>query len=241
MNEIGIHETHERAGAAVLWFGAVWGLLEATVGFGLHLLPRILPVPNVAGAVMFPLALLCMVAAVRSTGRPTAAMGTAIVAAAIKVASLALPVVSFAFVRSPVLAILAEGAIVTAAATAGLVPFARDGDARRFASTTARVAIGAVGLSVGWRAAFLLLNAILGVQRGIMAKPASVIVRFATVEALGSALVIAAVVLIATRRASRPASSRNARLLLVVPAPAWGVLIATLAVAAELSGALVQG
>lgn len=68
-------------------------------------------------------------------------------------------------------------------------------------------------------AAFLLLNAILGVQRGIMAKPAPVIFRFATVEAFGRTLVIATVVLIGARRAARAASFRSARLPLVAPAP----------------------
>jgi len=192
----------------ILTLGALWGFAEATLGFALHTLPRILPVPNLAGAVMFPIALIFMVRAIEATRRPSAALAVAFVAAAIKASSLALPMVRFAFVRSPVLAILAEGGIVTVAAAAGLVPFsrlvARDTGGRRSAEplgldlrtlrTLLAVTASALVISVAWRGAFLGLNLALGITGGIMSKPPAVLLSFVTVDSLWNAGVIAVAV-----------------------------------------------
>lgn len=236
----------------ILTLGAFWGFAEATLGFALHTLPRILPVPNLAGAVMFPIALIFMVQAIEATRRPSAALAVAAVAAAIKASSLALPMVRFAFVRSPVLAILAEGAIVTAAAAAGLVPFSRIaeriGSTRRtgtrvgpaeplgFDLRTLRillaVAASALVISVAWRGAFLGLNAVLGITGGIMSKPPAVLLGFVTVDSLWNAGVIAVVVAGGavgrlTRRSSGNASGGSERLGPRDSRPAWRAVFGT--------------
>jgi hypothetical protein len=91
---------------AILFFGGAWGGLEATLGFLLHFLPRVTGFPRLAGFIMFPIGLLLLVAAAQATRKPASALGVAAVAAAVKLASLALPVVQWNFVRNPALAIL---------------------------------------------------------------------------------------------------------------------------------------
>ena len=49
--------------AQIVFFGALWGITEATLGFLLHFLP-----PTIAGIVMFPIAVLILVKAYKATG-----------------------------------------------------------------------------------------------------------------------------------------------------------------------------
>lgn len=237
--------------ATIVGFGAMWGFAEATVGFLLHALPRLFAMPNMAGAIMFPLALLFMIGAIRATGRPSAAIGAATVAAAIKASSVALPMVRFVFVRNPSLAILAEGAVVTIAAAAGVVPFIRRDEDR---PNVVRIAAAALGIAVGWRAMFLLVNVALGISGGIISKPMPVLIRFVTLDSLWNMALIALVVLltgapaVASRDASAAPDSRSARawraspgelIHLVAARPFTVAVLVALATAAEWGTALV--
>ncbi len=213
MNIIRYTPDWKRTVATILTFGAFWGFAEATLGFALHAVQRVLPLPNLSGAVMFPVALFFMVASIRTTGKPGAAMGAAIVAAAIKASSLALPVVRFAFVRSPVLAILAEGGIVTIGAAVGLMPFltgASENGTRRTSVVRQAVAVflTALAISAAWRGAFLGLNVVLGITGGILSKPTAVLLRFVSVESVWNAVVIATGIAVVTLT-KRPESTRG--------------------------------
>lgn len=100
----------------LLWFGALWGAVEALFGGLLHLL---LP-PTYPGKVMVALAMGLMAYAVRRTGRPWIPLGMALIAAPLKLFSavvFALPV-SAPEVMNPVFAILAQGAAFTLFAVA---------------------------------------------------------------------------------------------------------------------------
>jgi hypothetical protein len=224
----------------VLTVGGLWGATEATLGFALHAMTRYLPVPNMAGAVMFPLAFLFMVLAIGRTGRSGAAMAVAVVAAGVKASSLILPVVSFHFVRSPVLAILAEGAVVTAAAAAGVLPFATPSSGRREdrvpgpggASVVARIAAATLVLAVAWRALFLGLNLVLGITGGIMSKPTGVLIQFLTVESLWNAGIITVTAVMAGNRQVRGSLAFRplwtAAILIGAVAVEWGTFLAPL-------------
>ncbi|MGE5373040.1 MAG: hypothetical protein ACM3QZ_13775 [Solirubrobacterales bacterium] len=91
----------------VLWFivfwGALWGLTEATVGYFLHLLPV-----NIGWLFWFPIAFFFMARAWRDSGRPEAAFGAALLAASVKLTNLmnAVPVDR---VINPAAAIVFEG------------------------------------------------------------------------------------------------------------------------------------
>lgn len=98
---------------AVLTWGGLWGMAEAGLGYGIHALP----VPGLAGAVLFPIGLLCMRRAFQSTARVNAVWGAALIAAGIKLMDLWLPGAVPAAVFRPAVAILLEAA----AASAGFV------------------------------------------------------------------------------------------------------------------------
>jgi hypothetical protein len=87
---------------SVLIWGLAWGLVEATLGSWLHL------VPGLAGFFMFPIAFFFMRQVFLDTDRPTAVFFTAAIAAGIKLGNLALPHLNLAIVLNPALAILLE-------------------------------------------------------------------------------------------------------------------------------------
>ena len=188
-NTITGKETRERiiktnardSAAAIFFFGAMWGFIEATVGFTLHLLPRLLPFPRVAGFVMFPIGLIFMIGAVRSTGRASSALGVASVASALKLASAALPAVSWIFVVNPAIAILSEGLIVVLALQIS-----------SFVRLSAGSAAAAFGVSVGWRGLFLLINLTAGITGGILSRPAGALLEFLFLEGAVNGLLITA-------------------------------------------------
>ncbi len=166
---------------ASLLFGALWGLAEATLGYLLHLLPIVLPVPSLSGYILFPVGFLMMYSALSASGNLAAAPLTALVAAAVKLASLLLPGVPFALVRNPALAIIAEGAISSVAL--GLFTLA----------PALKTAFVTLGVSVAWRMAFLLSLIALGIRGGILTKGTSAIILFLLAEsAVNSALITAA-------------------------------------------------
>jgi len=100
----------------LLWFGALWGAVEALFGGLLHLL---LP-PRYPGKVMVALAMGLMAYAVRRTGKPWIPLGMALIAAPLKLFSavvFALPL-SAPAVMNPAFAILAQGAAFALVAVA---------------------------------------------------------------------------------------------------------------------------
>lgn len=205
----------------ILFYGALWGIAEATLGFLLHWVPRFLPVANLAGLVMFPIGLLFMTAAVRSTGKPAAALGTAVVTAGIKLSSAALPFVAFRFVRSPVLAIAAEGTVVFLLLSAT--------ELRPGATLFPKALLA----SVLWRSVFLTFSALLGFQGGILAKPAQVLLGFLLLDSSVNAVIITAAILLFHRKRRVGGAT-----VTPVPAPLMSAAVLLMSVAVETVGAL---
>ncbi len=90
--------------ATALIFGSLWGAVESTLGYLLHRAH----VPGLAGTILLPAGIFFMVAAAKGSGRASAAMMTAMVAAAWKCLNLFLPGGVMNIVN-PARAILAEG------------------------------------------------------------------------------------------------------------------------------------
>lgn len=166
--------------AAAVIFGSLWGLAEASLGHLLHLAARFTPMTGLAGLVMFPVAFACMSAAFGMSGSVAAIPLTAVITAAIKMASLALPSVTLIFVVNPTLAILGEGAAVLA-----FFVVLRG-------SAEERPLPAALALSVAWRVVFLLAVALLPVPKGILRKGAGALGQFLILESLANGLLIAA-------------------------------------------------
>ena len=92
-----------------LFWGSLWGIAEATLGYIFHLVTVI---PGIAGFFMFPIGFYCMTRAYRESGKSASLLITAAAAAAIKLVDLFLPAVSPIKTLNPAAAILLEGVVV---------------------------------------------------------------------------------------------------------------------------------
>lgn len=88
----------------ILFYGAVWGLGEATLGHLLHLAR----VPGLPGLVMFPFAAVVMGRVLARSGGAAAVFATGVVAAGFKFLDLLLPGTDILAVLNPARAILLE-------------------------------------------------------------------------------------------------------------------------------------
>ena len=188
----------------ILFFGGLWGLVEATLGYLLHVLPEIMPVPVMSGIILFPAGLFFMVSAMRYTGRSIAVPATALVAAAVKLSSLALPFVAFIFVRNPALAILTEGAVAWIVLGIGEM------------KVDSMLPLKAMVMSFGWRALFLVANIAAGLS-GIAGKPVEVQHRFVFLDGSIDATIITLAVLIAWALTRKSISEGRKRIFGPIP------------------------
>ncbi|MFA7075290.1 MAG: hypothetical protein WC152_01285 [Candidatus Izemoplasmatales bacterium] len=89
--------------AKVVFFGALWGIVEATLGYALHLLPAL-----IAGSIMFPLVMFILYHAYKSLGSRTAIFYVAIIAIMIKATNLFLPMLYPAKTINPMIAMFIQ-------------------------------------------------------------------------------------------------------------------------------------
>ena len=91
----------------ILFFGALWGILEATLGWFLHLMHF-----NGIVLVLYPFGLMCMLLAAKQTGKTSSIIQVAAVASVIKLVNLFMfPVVPLYHVLNPAVAIFIEGLV----------------------------------------------------------------------------------------------------------------------------------
>jgi uncharacterized membrane protein len=130
--------------SAILFYGAIWGIVEASVGYVLHFLPTL-----IAGTILFPFVSVILYKAYRQTESSISILAIGVIAALIKSVNFFLPVLNIWKVINPMASILFESLIVMV-----LIKVALNGKAP--------LKIGAVLLaSVSWRAIFL---AYMGIQ-----------------------------------------------------------------------------
>ena len=90
-----------------LFFGSLWGILEATLGHVLHFIPA-----TIAGAVMFPIAGAILYKAYNKTESIQSLFYIGIIAAMIKSVDLLLPQLSIYKTINPMISILMESLVV---------------------------------------------------------------------------------------------------------------------------------
>ncbi|HOP57454.1 MAG TPA: hypothetical protein PLH02_04145 [Bacillota bacterium] len=95
--------------SVILMFGSVWGILEASLGYVLHLLPAL-----IAGSVMFPIASVILLWAYKSSQKKSDLVWIGFVAALIKGIDFFLPNLSYFKVMNPMIAIVFETLMVVA-------------------------------------------------------------------------------------------------------------------------------
>lgn len=91
----------------VIFYGSIWGILEATIGHVLHFIPA-----TIAGSIMFPIAALILYKAYEQTKSKTSLMYIGIVASAIKSVNFLMPQLSIFKTINPMISILFESLVV---------------------------------------------------------------------------------------------------------------------------------
>ena len=94
----------------IIFFGAIWGITEATLGYLLHFLP-----PTIAGIVMFPIAAFILIKAYKSTGSKAALIYIGFIAAGIKAVDFLLPGMIVFKTINPMISIVLEAMVVAVA------------------------------------------------------------------------------------------------------------------------------
>ncbi|MEZ4387317.1 MAG: hypothetical protein R3D98_07005 [Candidatus Krumholzibacteriia bacterium] len=214
------HATSRSALRAGLFWGAVWGLYEATVGYLIHSFVRM---PGTASVLMVPFAVFCLLSATQSGGARRSAAVAALTAAAIKLVDLALPLPNLLAVLNPAAAILMEGLAFTLVARQLGLPGRRP--------TLPQAAVGALLFSTGWRVLFLGWSAVLaaGWSVGMMKHGLHAPLGFLVRDSLLSAAVIVGLVSLTHGRGRTPLLTRSA------PGAAAVAAVLLLAVAAEVA------
>ncbi len=93
----------------IIFYGALWGFLEATLGYALHWIPTL-----IAGTIMFPIASVILLRAYNKTNSKKALLWIGVVAAAIKSVDLFLPSYTVFKTINPMVSIVLEALLVFA-------------------------------------------------------------------------------------------------------------------------------
>lgn len=93
----------------IIFYGALWGFLEATLGYVLHWIPTL-----IAGTIMFPIAAAILLRAYNKTNSKVALLYIGMVAAAVKSVDLLLPSFSVFKTINPMVSIVLESLLVFA-------------------------------------------------------------------------------------------------------------------------------
>jgi len=198
-----------------LFWGALWGFAEATVGFILH--RAAIALPGLPGLLMFPIAFFFMHRAVLSSKSPDSAFLASLVAASIKLADFLLPGYDALRIVNPALSMLAEGLAVYV-----VMGYC---DSRKVSIG----ALAAFGMGLLWRGAFslyLLAISLYGLPAALVTGGWAYALRFLLLESAVNALIILAYL----------RSSEKAPMFLKADPSAWAAIAALLlAIAANLA------
>jgi hypothetical protein len=93
----------------IILMGTLWGICEATIGYGLHFLPY-----GLSGMFMFPIGMYFMYNAYKKSDNKNAVLWVGMIAATIKFVDLLLPTRSLMSVINPAMSILLESLVVFA-------------------------------------------------------------------------------------------------------------------------------
>lgn len=100
---------HKKFLNLAFFYGGLWGLAEATLGYLLHFLPT-----GVAGMIMFPVAFYLMFNLYKTSGVQSAVLMAGCIAAGIKLTGLAIPLQTPMSVINPAVSILLESLVIFA-------------------------------------------------------------------------------------------------------------------------------
>jgi hypothetical protein len=137
---------------SILYFGAIWGIAEATLGYVLHFVPVL-----ISGSIMFPIAGFILYHAYQKLESRKALMMISVVTVVIKSVNLFMPQPTIFKAINPMVAILLEAAFVVL-----IIPFL---DQKSLPKQYAAFPIA----SIGWRSVFIGFMALQFVVTGNLA------------------------------------------------------------------------
>jgi len=161
---------------SVIFFGSIWGILEATLGYALHFLPVL-----ISGSIMFPIAATIMVMTFHQTKSRSAMIYVALIAASIKSVNFFMPGLLPIKTYNPMISIMLQSLVVYA-----VLPMV---EKKSFA--VQMLGLGIVSLS--WRALFIMNIAINNALTGFMFNQlasSSTIISFIVISGLIEALIL---------------------------------------------------
>jgi hypothetical protein len=93
----------------ILYFGAIWGILEASLGYVLHFVPAL-----ISGTIMFPIASVILYRSYKALNSKVALLGVGFIAAVIKSVNFFMPSISIWKTINPMISIVVESLFVLA-------------------------------------------------------------------------------------------------------------------------------
>lgn len=173
----------------IIFYGAVWGIIEATLGYLLHFLP-----PTLAGLVMFPIAAFVLLKAYRAMGKRSALIYVGLIAAAIKAVNFLIPGMMVFKVVNPMISIVMESLMVAAA-----YPLLSG-------NKVAKRVLGSIGSSIGWRAGYVLYMAVQFIITGFVSSyivSAAAVINFVLLNGLVSGAFVYGIIYIDSKTIAR--------------------------------------
>lgn len=164
---------------ALLFWGSVWGICEATAGYILHL--AAVTLPGLPGALMFPIGFFCMYKARQSTKKGTAPFFIAMIAASVKLVDFLMPGYDAIRVINPALSIVLEGLAVSAVCTFFSAPGCIPGYWQ------------VLGMGILWRvlfAGYLFLISLFDLPAALVTSGMASLLRFILLESFFNSLII---------------------------------------------------
>lgn len=136
---------------SVIFFGSIWGILEATLGYALHFLPVL-----ISGSIMFPIAATIMLMTYHQTKSRNAMIYVAMIAASIKAVNFFMPGLLPIKTYNPMISIMLQSVVVFA-----VLPMV---EKKHFVIQV--IGLGLVSLS--WRALFIINISINNILTGFV-------------------------------------------------------------------------
>ena len=155
----------------IIFYGALWGFIEATLGYALHWIPTL-----IAGTIMFPIAAAILMRAYNKTNSKKALLYIGMVAASIKSIDLFLPSYSIFKTINPMVSIVLESLLVFAV----VMLFTSE-------KVTNKIAAAQVA-SIGWRVGYVLFMTAQFVFTGFVAVSISSMANFLQFVILSGAI-----------------------------------------------------
>lgn len=137
----------------IIFFGSIWGIIEATLGYLLHLLPVSI---YISGTVLFPLVTLILYKAYKQTNSKSALLAIGGIAALIKAVDFFMPFGSPFKIINPIYSIIIESLLVL------VVISVLDKD-----NLTSKIKALAIA-SIGWRVLYLAYNGVQYLANGFV-------------------------------------------------------------------------